>query len=196
MDKIQVNQSALVDKVCERLAVEAGAVMIYDAILAKPAIADMEDEAVVHRLRAFQRDEMKHRDLLSTYLDRMGVTDRDTPSGRLAKHEVEAFLRLIGEADTALQLLNILLTVEMTDENGWELLINLGRDLGAVAYAGEGGAPGVSEPGDQGESATPGEPGELVRLFNAALRAEKEHLRGVRGLVAQLAKESLIEARP
>ena len=50
-------------------------------------------------------------------------------------------------------------------EAGWELLINLGRDAG-----------------DE----------ELVRTFSAALRDEKEHLRGVRGLVARLTREQVM----
>src|SRR5262249_13727988 len=145
-----------------------GAVQIYQAILDKPAIAQMEEPAVVQRLRQFQRDEVRHCEILRGYLERLGVTDTDTPSARLATHEAEAFLKLIGEAETSLQLLNILLTIEMMDENAWELLVNLGRDL---------------QPSEAAE--------EIVATFNVALRDEKEHLRGVRGLVAQVAKETL-----
>ncbi len=157
-----VNNGALVDKLCERLAVETGGVDIYQA-----AIAKLDDPTAITRLKHFMQEEAKHRDLLAAYLDRLGVADRETPSACLAKHEGEAYLKLIGEADTPGQLLNILLTVELMDENGWEMLINVGRDL---------------------------HDDDLVRTLNVALQDEKEHLRGVRGMLAQLTRQTVAAA--
>ena len=154
-----VNKDALVDKLCERLAVETGGVEIYQA-----AIARIADPTVAARLEHFRAEEAEHRDLLDAYLARLGVEDRDTPSARLARHEGEAYLALIGEAETPAQVLNILLTIELMDENGWEMLINLGRDL---------------------------DDDELVRTLDAALQEEKDHLRGVRGMLAQMTREMM-----
>ena len=53
----------------------------------------------------------------------------------------------------------------LMDENGWEMIINLGRDLGDD---------------------------DLVRTLNSALQEEKEHLRGVRGMLAQLNRELMM----
>jgi rubrerythrin len=147
-------KNALVDLLCERLAVETGGVELYRTILAK-----LPEPEITSRLEHFMNEEAQHRDLLAGYLDRMNVSDRETPSARLAKHEGEAYLTLVAEAQTPAQLLNILLTVELMDETGWEMLINLGRDLG-----------------DE----------EMVATFQQALRSEKEHLRGVRGMLAQI----------
>ena len=151
-----VNKDALADKLCERLAVETGGVEIY-----QEAIARIDDPTVAARLRHFMQEEAEHRDLLDAYLTRLGVADRDTPSARLARHEGEAYKQLVGEAETAAQVLNILLTVELMDEAGWEMIIDLGRDLGDD---------------------------ELVRTLDAALQEEKEHLRGVRGMLAQMTR--------
>jgi rubrerythrin len=158
----QINKPALVDLLCERLAVETGGVDIYHAALEK-----LVDPTLTARLRHFMEEEAQHRDLLAGYLDRLGVGDRDTPSARLARREGKAYLGLVAEAETPLQLLDILLTVEMTDEGAWELLIDLGRDL---------------------------HDDELVRTFSSALKQEKEHLRGVRGMVAQRARELMMSA--
>lgn len=147
-----MNRIALVDKLCERLAVETGGVDIYQA-----AIAKIRDRAMAARLERFLRDEVAHRDLLSGYLDRLGVGDRETPSARLARMEGAAYLELIGEASTEAQVLNILFTVELMDENGWEMLVDLGRDL---------------------------HDDEMVHTLKSALGDEKEHLRGVRGMLA------------
>ena len=155
-----VNKDALVDKLCERLAVETGGVGIYEA-----AIAKVGDPTLAARLRHFMDEEAEHRDLLDKYLTQLGVTERETPSARLAKHEGEAYLKLIGEAETPAQVLNILLTVELMDENAWEMIINLGRDLGDET---------------------------MVRTFNMALKEEKEHLRGVRGMLAELTREMMM----
>jgi len=147
-----LNRDALVDKLCERLAVETGGVDIYKAVIDK-----MDDADIINRLQRFMRDEAQHCELLARYLDTLGVATRETPSARLARLEGEAYLKLIGEAQTPAQVLNILLTVELMDENGWEMIIDLGRDL---------------------------HDDELVHTLNAALRDEKEHLRGVRGMLA------------
>ena len=159
-----LNRDALVDKLCERLAVETGGVDIYKAVIAK-----MNDRDVTTRLEKFMRDEAQHRDMLSRYLDGLGVDNRETPSARLARLEGEAYLKLIGEAQTPAQVLNILLTVELMDENGWEMIIDLGRDL---------------------------HDDELVRTLNAALRDEKEHLRGVRGMLATMTRSLMMLAEP
>ena len=156
----QVNMDALVDKLCERLAVETGGVAIYEA-----AIAKVGDPTVAARLKRFMQEEAEHRDLLDQYRTTLGVEERETPSARLAKHEGEAYLKLVGEAETPAQVLNILLTIELMDENGWEMIINLGRDL-------------------QDE--------ELVRTLNVALKEEKEHLRGVRGMLATITREMMM----
>jgi rubrerythrin len=159
-----VNMDALVDTLCERLAVETGGVDIYKAALTKIA-----DPTVGARLEHFMHEEATHRDLLAAYLDKLGVDDRDTPSARLARHEGEAYLRLLAEADTPAQVLNILLTVELMDESGWEMMINLGRDIGDD---------------------------DMVRTFNCALQDEKEHLRGVRGMLAQMNRELMMSGAP
>ena len=156
---MHVNKDALIDKLCERLAVESGGVEIYQAVLAK-----LDDRSLSPRLERYQREEAAHRDLLAAYLDRHGASERETPSARLAAHEGQAYLKLIEEAQTPAQLLNILVTVELMDENGWEMLVNLARDLGDD---------------------------ELVRACTGALRQEKEHLRGVRGMAAQLVREMM-----
>jgi rubrerythrin len=156
----QVNMDALVDKLCERLTVETGAVDIYEA-----AIAKLDDPTIVSRLKRFKQEEAEHRDLLAGYLDQLGVEDRDTPSARLARHEGEAYLKLVAEAETPAQVLNILLTIELMDESGWEMIIDIGRDIHDDA---------------------------MVRTLNVALQEEKEHLRGVRGMLAQATREMMM----
>ena len=155
-------QNGLIDKLCERLAVETGGVELYQAVLDKLR----HEESLCSRLRRFQADEARHRDVLSEYLDKMGVgkDERETPSARLAQHEGQAFLKLIGEAETPAQILNVLLTVELMDENAWELLVDFARD--------------------QNDE-------ESVRLFNQCLREEKEHLIKVRGALVRMIREEL-----
>jgi rubrerythrin len=155
-----LNHDALVDMLCERLAVETGGVDIY-----QKAIAKIDDPALAPRLKHFMEQEAKHRDLLSAYLDQLGVDGRETPSARLARLEGDAYLKLIDEATTPAQVMNILLTVELMDENAWEMIINLGRDI---------------------------HDDDMVRTLNVALKEEKEHLRGVRGMLAEMMREMML----
>ena len=157
-----VNRDALVDKLCERLAAETGGIDIYQAALDK-----IDDAAVVPRLKRFLRDEMAHRDLLATYLDRLHVSERETRSARLVRLEADTYVKLVGEAETTAQVLNVLLTFELMDENAWEMIIDVGRDV---------------------------HDDEMVRTLDAALRDEKEHLRGVRGLLAGLTRSMMTAA--
>lgn len=150
-----------IDKLCERLAVEQAGVEIYETVIAK-----LSDPAAIKVLERFGRDEARHRDLLAGYLERLDVPEamRMTPSARVAKLEGESFLRLIQEVDAPMHLLNILLTIELTDENAWELLINLARDGGDT---------------------------ELVETFAQCLANEKQHLRHIRGMVAEFARAEI-----
>jgi rubrerythrin len=156
-----LNRDVLVDKLCERLAVETAGVALYQALIAK-----LGDAEIAPRLQHFMHEEAKHRDLLAAYLDKMGVRERGTPSAQLARLEGQAYLTLAGEATTPSQLLHILFTVELMDENAWEMLIDLGHDL---------------------------DDEEMVRTFAQALKEEKEHLRGVRGMLAQLTRQMMMQ---
>jgi len=153
-------RQALVDKICERLAVETGGVSIYRAVIEK-----IDDEQIKTRMSHFMKEEVQHRDMLAAYLDRMG-SSHDSASARLAEHEGHAYLKLIGEATTDAQLVNILLTVELMDETGWEMLVDIGRDVGEK---------------------------EMAAGFQQALKEEKEHLRGVRGMLAQMTRQLIME---
>ena len=74
-------------------------------------------------------------------------------------------MKLIEEATTPVHVINVLLTIELMDENAWEMIVNLGRDI---------------------------HDDEMVRTLNGALKSEKEHLRGVRGIMAQLTREQMV----
>lgn len=156
-----MNQQVFIDKLCERLAVEQAGVRLYEAVLAR-----VDDADARRRLDRFRRDEIRHRDLIAAHLERANVSDeaRETASVRLARAEGEAMLKLVDECAGELPLFNLLLTVELTDETGWELLIDLARDAGEM---------------------------QLVESFAGCLRAEKEHLRTLRGLVAERARAAL-----
>ena len=69
-----VNMQALVDRLCERLAVETGGVDIYQA-----AIAKIDDPTIAARLKHFMQEEANHRDLLSAYLDKLGIETATRP---------------------------------------------------------------------------------------------------------------------
>lgn len=158
----QMNKDALVDKLCERLAAEIGGLELYQAALAK-----LHDADVIARLEKFRRDEAEHRDLLAGYLDSLGVSERETVSARLARHEADAYVKLVGEAETPEQVLNVLLSFELMDENAWEMIIDLGRDA---------------------------HDDQMVQTLERALRDEKEHLRGVRGMFAAAMRSTIAAA--
>ena len=76
-------------------------------------------------------------------------------------------LLTLDEARGPAQLLHVILAAELEDNASWELLIDLAQEAGAH---------------------------ELIDAFDHAMRQEREHLSGVKALVADQARRELVEA--
>lgn len=148
--------SILVDKIGERLAFERSGVRLYDALITKyEALGDGDDEllpAVAHSpsangqgassngasataagtLARIRAEELEHFKMLSRAIVSLGGDPTaQTPCADVTAVASTGFVQVLTDPRTTLaQCLSTMLSVELTDNAGWELLILLAKDAG------------------------------------------------------------------
>lgn len=157
----------LVDKLAERLAFERSGARLYDAFLAKCRAAKGSEATIpVAEVEHIRDGELRHLALLTDALEMLGADPTcQTPCADATGVMSMGLVQVLTDPRTTVaQGLQALLVAELTDNAGWELLIQLAEEAGQD---------------------------ELVARFQAALDEEAEHLVKVRGW---LTREVLGEA--
>lgn len=159
----------LFDKLGERIAFERTGTRLYDALIAKyRASLDSSDDALppalptaqatgtlpetpLETLMGIRDEELAHFHLLTKAVMQMGGDPTSqTPCADVAAVASMGIMQVLNDPRTTMaQALNAILTAELTDNAGWELLIDLAEDAGED---------------------------DLVRSFEAALIDEQRHL--------------------
>jgi ferritin-like metal-binding protein YciE len=150
-----VSPEMLIDKLGERLAFERGGVRLYEALLAKAEVVDMVDDEQLATLQHFRDEEAAHFELAKEAMETLGADPTAmTPCADVAGVTAMGVLQTISDPRTNLaQSLNALLTAELTDNAGWELLIELADSCGQT---------------------------EIAERFQQALTQEQRHLQTIR----------------
>jgi hypothetical protein len=166
----------LFDKLGERIAFERTGTRLYGALITKylalnnagaevlpPAVASETALATLERIRA---EELGHFHLLCDAVTRLGGDPTaQTPCADVSAAASIGLMQVITDPRTTLaQCLNTILTAELTDNAGWEMLAQLAAEAGQ---------------------------NEMAELFAEALEVEQQHLVAIRGwLQALLTNES------
>ncbi|MES2917457.1 MAG: ferritin-like domain-containing protein [Pseudomonadota bacterium] len=126
---------ALLNKMGERLAFERSGVRIYEGFIAKceaaaasgklPAPVDLD------LLRQFCIEEAQHFELLRDVLDGLGAdATAQTPDADVAGVASLGLMKVVQDPRTSVtQSLEAMLSIELTDNAGWELLVQLARAM-------------------------------------------------------------------
>jgi rubrerythrin len=149
-------QIVLIDKLGERLAFERSGTRLYEALIIKcAAVGEAAEQIDLQKLEAFRNEEEAHFQLLSETLQKLGADPTSmTPCADIAGVAAAGALQVITDPRTTLaQAFNTLLGVELMDDAGWELLIEL------------------ANAGDQSP---------LAQRFRMAAEAEQRHVGQVR----------------
>ena len=178
----------LMDKVGERIAFERGGVRLYEALLAKyeaasqhagdvlpsasevhevaqaqgmAVLAPVEGESPAQTLHRIRSEELAHFRMLCEAMTQLGGDPTaQTPCADVTATSSMGIMQVLTDPRTTLaQCLNAILTAELTDNAGWELLIQLAEQAGE---------------------------NELAGRFLGALAQEQEHLVTVKGWLATL----------
>lgn len=163
--------SVFLDKLGERIAFERTGTRLYGALITKyaallnvgeqvlpPANTEETPEETLQRIRA---DELAHFHLLCDTVKSLGGDPTaQTPCADVSAAASMGLMQVMTDPRTTLaQCLNTILTAELTDNAGWEMLIELAEEAGH---------------------------NELAEKFSEALQAEQQHLTIVRGWLEAL----------
>jgi rubrerythrin len=160
---------AFVDKLAERAAFERGGTRLYDGLLAKyseRAGADDDDSDVEHvpyeTLLEIRSQESEHFMLLSECITELGCDPTaQTPGADVVGMQSMGLVQTVTDPRTTLaQTLSAILTAELVDVAGWDLLAELAEAMGQE---------------------------DMSRRFREALRHEEQHLEIIRSWYTALA---------
>ncbi|MGE8297227.1 MAG: ferritin Dps family protein [Pseudomonas sp.] len=132
-----VSPEMLIDKLGERLAFERTGVRLYEALLAKASVVEVVDKTQLETLQRFRVEEAEHFQLVVAAMEKLGADPTAmTPCADVVGVTGMGVLQTITDPRTNLaQSLNALLTAELTDNAGWELLIELADTCGQTEIA-------------------------------------------------------------
>lgn len=171
--------TVLLDKLGERIAFERTGTRLYEALIAKyqatvaagddplaPTPAALQTpsaagESPLDTLVRIRSEELAHFKMLSRVVTKMGGDPTSqTPCADVTAVASMGIMQVLNDPRTTLaQCLNAMMTAELTDNAGWELLIGLAADAGEA---------------------------DLVALFETALIEERQHLDIIRGWLTAL----------
>lgn len=155
-----------IDKLAERLAFERSGARLYDAVYAKAIANDNElDKVSAQELLEIRNAEAQHALLIKQCMETLGADPTaQTPGADLVGVETAGLLQSASDPRTTLaQTLHAALAAELMDNEGWENLITLARDMGHD---------------------------DMATRFEAALTEEATHLAKVRKWYAALTMET------
>jgi hypothetical protein len=156
--------SVLIDKLGERLAYERTGVRLYEALLVKAKAASSGPLLDIATLQRFRDDEESHFHMVGKYMTGIGADPTAmTPCADVMGVASMGFMQVLTDPRTTpSQALNAILAIELTDNAGWEVLIELAREAGHS---------------------------DMAQAFTVALETEQLHMQTVRGWVRQAVLE-------
>lgn len=166
-----MNANVFVDKLGERLAFERTGVRLYEGLLSKlDAYGTWPGGPSQRDLEQHRTDELAHFEIVREAVVQLGGDPTVmTPAADLKAVASQGLVQVIADPRTDLfECLDVMLTAELTDNDGWEMLILLARDLGQDRLADD---------------------------FDGALAAERRHLSRVRMWLAARAT-ALLGSQP
>ncbi|MGE0525972.1 MAG: DUF892 family protein [Bdellovibrionales bacterium] len=118
-----------IDKLSERLAFERTGVRLYDALITKCEAA--KAELPLQTLVRFRAEEHQHFDLLTRVIRDLGADPTaQTPGADVTAVSAMGLIQVVSDPRTTVaHCLQAILTAELADHEGWELLIQLAEQM-------------------------------------------------------------------
>jgi hypothetical protein len=132
--------AVLLDKLSERLAFERMGTRLYDALINKcETLGESSPGPTLAELQQIRDEELSHFLLLNRVVTEMGGDPTvQSPCADVAGVASLGIMQVLTDPRTSVtQCLQAILTAELTDNDGWQLLINLAADLGYAEMAQE-----------------------------------------------------------
>lgn len=155
------DMTVLIDKLSDRICFEASGTRLYDALISKCQLAESlppgMDLAKVQHLRD---EEHEHYLMLKEVIESLGGDPTAlTPAANANATATMGLCKVVTDPrTTVLQALDAMLIAELTDNDGWFLLIDICAALGLT---------------------------DIAKKFDRALKQEDEHLEYIRSWISQ-----------
>lgn len=165
-DEEEAGLAVFLDKLSERVAFERMGTRLYEALLNKcETLGEELPGPTVEQIEEIGREELEHFLLLTRSIEELGGDPTvQSPSADVAGVASMGIMQVLTDPRSSMaHCLQAMLTAELTDNAGWELLIKLADNLG---YS------------------------EMSTDFEAALEAEERHLINVRTWLSESVLES------
>jgi bacterioferritin (cytochrome b1) len=162
----EAGMAVLLDKLSERLAFERMGTRLYEALYNKcETLGESLPGPTLEEIEHIGREELEHFLLINNAITKLGGDPTvQSPSADLAGVASMGIMQVLTDPRSSVaQCLQAILTAELTDNEGWQLLIKLADNLGHS---------------------------ELVAEFETALEHEEEHLENVRTWVSECVLDS------
>jgi hypothetical protein len=122
--------AVLVDKLGERLAFERSGVRLYDALITKceGALPDLS----LRDLRQFREEELEHYFMLKDVIEKIGADPTAmTPCADASSVASLGLIQVLNDPRTTVpQCVEAILIAELTDNEGWDLLLMFATEFG------------------------------------------------------------------
>ena len=159
-DEDEATMAVLLDKLSERLAFERMGVRLYEALLNKvETLGETSPGPTLEEIRHIGTEELDHFLMLNETITELGGDPTvESPSADIAAVASMGIMQVLTDPRSSVpQCLQALLTAELTDNAGWELLIEMASTIGYD---------------------------DMRERFETALAHEEEHLQNVRDWVS------------
>ena len=165
-DEEEVGMSVFLDKLSERLAFERTGTRLYEALLNKcETLGEQTPGPTLEDIEHIGQEELEHFLMLNRAVTEIGGDPTvQSPCADVAGVMSLGIMQVLTDPRSSMaQCLQAMLTAELTDNAGWELLINLADNLGYD---------------------------DLKTEFESALANEEEHLLNVRNWLSECVMDS------
>ena len=165
-DEEEAGMAVFLDKLGERLAFERQGVRLYEALLNKcQTLGESAPGPTLEEIEHIGREELDHFLMINNAITEIGGDPTvQTPCADVIGVASMGIVQVLTDPRSSLtQCLQVMLTAELTDNDGWELLIKLAENLGYDDMRAE---------------------------FETALENEQEHLVNVRNWLSECVLDS------
>jgi len=165
-DEEQAGMAVFLDKLSERLAFERTGTRLYEALLNKcEMLGEQSPGPTLEDIEHIGREELEHFLMLNKTITEIGGDPTvQSPCADMAGVASMGIMQVLTDPRSSMaQCLQAMLTAELTDNAGWELLIKLADNLGYD---------------------------DLKTEFESALADEEEHLLNVRNWLTECVMDS------
>ena len=128
----ETGMAVFLDKLGERLAFERMGTRLYDALINKCEALDDAASPTVAELQEIREEEHRHFELLTEAITQLGGDPTvQSPCADVSAVASMGIMQVLTDPRTTMsQCLNAMLTAELTDNAGWEMLIEVADELG------------------------------------------------------------------